>query len=172
MQKIAKVVIPILTCVILWVWLMTYVRCNRLEAIANISFVANLERINLALANYAKDHSGKMPDSQDWGDAITGSQNLVLKEDFRSQSSLVGVLYNESLSGREYSELKGSNVVLFEGKGQWNATGGKNTFYDYASRRKQSYLVTLGGDIYYYSSSSVMRRLKDNARIDPNNLIW
>ena len=92
---------------------------------------------------------------------------------WRSQSSLFGVFYNESLSGREYSELKDSCVVLFEGKGQWNATGGKNTFNGYASRRKQSYLVTLNGDIYiYYSSSGVMMRLKDDVRIDPNNLIW
>ncbi len=172
MQKIVKVVILIISCVILWGWLVTSIRCNRLEGLANISFATNLKRINFALTNYAKDHSGKMPNSRDWGDAIIGNQNLVLKEDFGSESSLFAVFYNRDLSDREYSELKDNCVVLFEGKGQWNATGGKNTFYDYASRRKQSYLITLNGDIYIYGSSGVMKRFKDDTRIDPNSIIW
>ena len=173
MQKIIKVVIPITICLILWGWLMTSVRRNRLEGYANISFVANLRRINLALANYAKDHSGKMPNSQNWGDAVIGNQNLVLKEDFGNKSSLFGVFFNESLSGREYSELKDNYVVLFEGKGQWNATGRKNTFYGYASRGERFFLITLNGDIYIYNAyEKTTVRLKDNVRIDPNNLIW
>jgi hypothetical protein len=172
-QKIAKVVIPIIVCVILLNWLLFHVRCNRLEGYANISFIANLERLNLSLANYANNHSGKMPNSRDWADAITGDQNLILKEDFGNASSLFGVFYNMSLSNREYSELKGDCVTLFECKGQWNSAGGKNVFYDYASRRGRTYLVTLNGNIYIYNAyEKTITRLKDNARIDPNNLIW
>ena len=116
-----------------------------------------------------------MPDSQNWADLLMGNQRLILKRDFVSQMShpSFGVLYNENLSGRQYAELKSNCVVLFEGKGLWNATGSKNTFYGFASRIKQSHLITLGGDIYiYYSSSGAMMRLKDDVYIDPNNLIW
>jgi hypothetical protein len=135
--------------------------------------VTNLERIHLAIVTYANEHSGKMPDSQNWADILMDNQKLIMKGDFVSSVShpSFGVVYNRNLSGRQYSELKSNCVVLFEGKGQWNATGGKNTFYGYAFRRKQSYLVTLNGDIYYFSSG-VMMRLKDDVHIDPNNLIW
>lgn len=172
-KKVAKILISIAVCLILWGWLITSIRCNRLEGFGNISFVANLRRINSALVNYANAHSGKMPNSRDWADAIIGNQNLVLKEDFGSPSCLFGVFYNERLSGRDYSALKDNCVVLFEGKGQWNATGSKDTFYSFASKRKQSHLVTLKGDAYeYYSSSNVMVRLKDGVHVESNSLIW
>jgi len=174
-KKIAKILVLIVVCFMLYGGLIAHVRCNRLEGLANIYFVTNLERVYLAMAEYAEGHSGKMPDSQNWSDLLMANQRFILKSDFINQVSypLFGVLYNENLSGRQYADLNSNCVVLFEGKGPWNATGNKNTFYNFGSRIKQSHLITLGGDIYvYYSSSGAMMRLKDYVYIDPNNLIW
>lgn len=163
----------VITCFALLNWLLFYVRSKRLEGYANIVFIANLKRINVALVNYANSHSGKMPNAQNLAHVLTGDQNLILKEDFGNVSSLYGVFYNINFSDREYSELKSYCVTLFEGKGQWNSTGGKNTFYDYASQRGGARLVTLNGDVYEYDAhEKIMRRYKNSVRIDPNNLIW
>lgn len=173
MQKIAKIIVVVITCFALLNWLLFYVRSKRLEGYANIVFIANLKRLNLSLANYANSHSGKMPNSQNWADTLTGDQNLIMKEDFRKVSSLFDVSYNTVLSEREYSEFEDKFVTIFECKGQWNSTGGKNVFFDYASQRGGAYLVTLNGDVYEYNAhEKIMRRYKDSVRIDPNNLIW
>ena len=175
MKEIATILVLIVICFVLFWLSMAFVRFNRWAGFNDISFATNLERIHLAIIKYAEGHSGKMPDSQNWADVLMNDQKLILKRDFVSYKShpSYGIFYNENLNNQQYSELKSNCVVLFEGKGQWNDAGSKNTFYSYASRTNQSYLVTLNGDIYiYYSSSRAMMRSKDDARIDPNDLVW
>lgn len=173
-----KVLMPILALVVLFIIginiFFLYAERNRLEGLSNIYFTTNLKRMNIALIKYADCHSGKLPNLQNWADALMDNQNLILERDFigptfRSSS----VFYNKALSDRSISELKGNTVVLFESKGGGDTVGGEDTFYDFASKRTGLKLVTLDGNIYiYHSNSKKLKRLKDRLQVKPDDLIW
>ena len=112
--KIAKILlILILIYFVFWGYLITHIKSNRLKGFTNISLRTNFERIYLAIVNYTNEHSGKMPDSQNWADALMDNYNLIREGDFLSFMShpSFGIFYNKSLSGKQYSDLKDNCVI-------------------------------------------------------------
>lgn len=148
---------------------------NRLKSMSGMFFTANLRRLNAALIQYTEGHSGEFPNSKNWFNALVNSQPLIINTDYEGMSSSlrVAVFYNNYLSGRSISNLKGNTVVLFEGKGEANASGNKEVFYGFSSERPIAKLVTLDGSVYvYYSESKKIKRLGDSLQINPDDLFW
>jgi hypothetical protein len=145
---------------------------RRNESTAYYYFRANLKRINIAIAEYANGHSGKMPDAQVWADLITKQNKLIMEEDFMAPSEYGKICYNANLSNKLYSDLKGNTVTLFMARGDWNVNGNKDWFYENSVHRKHSYLITLDGLIYRHDPDHNTFFLLDGEERIPYNLIW
>jgi hypothetical protein len=148
---------------------------SRNRFVANCYFWANLNRLNLAVASYAQEHSGIMPDSQRWADSLIEQEELLMKKDFITPSSFssYGVYYNSNLQGKLYSDLEDEHVILFTTKGEWNASGTEKLFYERSSGHGISYVITLNGKIYRYNPDRKdFTRIKGDGVIDPNGLVW
>lgn len=173
-KKILKVLAVIAFIYFLFICFVEITSGFRKEFIANFYFRSNLKRINLAIAKYASENSGRMPDAKEWADRLISQNEFIQKDDFISPAtySNFGVCYNANLSNRQYSELKGGHIVFFEAKCDWNASG-KKVFFDRRAYPNQSHLITLNGDIYQYNqNSNSYKRLSEKTHVDPNALIW
>ncbi len=178
MKKNLKILSIILFVFVVFALLIMLVNCSRgrrHEFLSNWYFVHNLKRLNIAIANYANNNSGKMPDASEWADLITTQNKLILREDFVSPVShpSFGVCYNIALTGKLYSNLENNTVVLFMTKGDWNSSGNNDSFYKNSVNRKHSYLITLNGDIYRYNPDrNHFLRLRDDKMIHSDGLFW
>jgi hypothetical protein len=174
-SRIELIVVPVVLFLGILYLTVLVVRANRFEALALNWALNNLRRINTAIKDHATDASDKMPDAKDWADQIVASQSCVLKEDFVTPFSYpgYGVFFNASFAGSDVSEIDANGVVLFAcGKGQWNASGTRETFLRLSSEGR-SYIVTWNSDVYEYDSATrTARRLSDSARIRLDDLIW
>jgi len=176
-SKIELIIVPVVLFFGIMYFMVFVVKANRSEALAYRYMLNNLRRINIATKNYAIDMSGKMPDAKDWADHIIASQSYMLKEDFITPYSYpkYGIFYNASFEGINISEVDANSVILFvcgKGKGQWNASGTKETFLRLSSVGKP-YLITWNSDVYRYDSTTkTMIRIIDDVRIKVDDLIW
>jgi hypothetical protein len=173
MKTVIKILLTLLFLSIVLLVFVQLSQSRRNEFMAYWYFRANLRRINIAITEYANEHSGKMPEAQVWADMITKQNKLILREDFRAPHSSFRVCYNANLGEKLYSDLKEGTIVLFMGRGDLNANGDKNWFYENSVNRKHSYLITLNGEIYRHNPDrDDFLRLSDGKTIPSGDLLW
>jgi prepilin-type processing-associated H-X9-DG protein len=84
----------------------------------------NLKQLGAGMKLYAEDNGGKLPDAARWCDAI--EKHVPERLAFRCATTSGYYLFNRNLSGIELSRVSNAErtVLLFEGKGGKNASGG------------------------------------------------
>jgi len=149
-------------------------KSRRSEAMTHKYFVHNLRRINQAVVLYTQEYQGKMPTASIWADLIK-KQQLVFESDFITPMSYSnsGLYYNRSLEDKLAVNLKGCTVVIFTGRGPWNANGNMIDFRNSSVNRKYSYVITLNGNVYrYIADNNSYQRLKDGRVFSFDTLHW
>jgi prepilin-type processing-associated H-X9-DG protein len=92
-----------------------------------IQCVNNEKQLAVAIRIYASDHNDRFPPAATWCDAIKpslGSSDTVFHCSTGNMRDGSTYAFNSKLDGKETSKVPGDTVMIFEGTGGWNQSGG------------------------------------------------
>jgi hypothetical protein len=88
----------------------------------------HLEQLRKAMVQYCNDNNGKLPVPEKWCDLLKHTNPKLRANDFKCSVENTklecGYSFNKNLRGAKLSEVSEDTILLFEGGGKWNSTGG------------------------------------------------
>jgi hypothetical protein len=92
-----------------------------------INCISNLKMMSLGMRIYASDHNDTLPAAANWCDAIQASmaapKAFVCPSDHSHPRC--SYTFNRRLSGLKVDQVNPQTVMVFEGRGGWNVSGGR-----------------------------------------------
>jgi len=88
---------------------------------------SNLQKLGMAITEYARKHNGYLPAASRWCDLLIESDRSLSKDTFKCPAAKEGICnyaFNESLDGLRLADVPRDVVLLYEANGDWNLKGG------------------------------------------------
>lgn len=126
-----------------------FVNRNRAEG----KKTTNGQIISLAIVEYAKDHNGYLPDTNQWCDLLVEYDKKLSKDKFKYDSSKEGICnyaFNRNLSGAQLDNMSYNTVLVFESEGKWNLSGTEELLKKTPKKRRYVYVYTKDTDAGNY----------------------
>jgi len=153
-------------------------KARRHFAEANVG-AANLRYLGREFGRYAEEHSGRLPQADQWCDELLKNNHRLSEYSFRHpQSRRIGLqgdchfAFNRNLGGKQLEDLPGNVVLLFEADGDWNLNGTADLLT--TRYRNNGYITVLflnGTTGEYWFDRSAVRKLDERGAYD-DELRW
>jgi hypothetical protein len=122
--------------------------------------LTHLERLHKAMVQYCNDNNGKLPVSEKWCDLLKRTDPKLTANYFKCHVENTklecGYSFNENLNEAVLSEVPEDTILLFEGGGNWNSTGGPDMIklrHNSGKGTKMGCILLKRGPILIYSDT-------------------
>ena len=108
------------------IWLIPSISCAMQRHMSKVC-TSNLQKLGMAITEYARKHNGYLPAANRWCDLLIESDRSLSKDTFKCPAAKEGICnyaFNESLENLRLADVPRDVVLLYEANGDWNLKGG------------------------------------------------